>query len=101
MDRDVLGRHEWFVADLAKRLGVGKNALRVAPAGMGPIPPVARVPWPVHLLGGRRGTRTAGTVGPNATRLVGPAAAAVDYPEVPPGREQPEITLESGDGGVG
>jgi hypothetical protein len=27
MDRDVLGQHEWFVVDLAKRLGVGKNTL--------------------------------------------------------------------------
>jgi DNA invertase Pin-like site-specific DNA recombinase len=27
MDRDVLGQHEWFVVDLAKRLGVGKTTL--------------------------------------------------------------------------
>jgi hypothetical protein len=27
MDRSVLGRNEWFVIDLAARLGIGKNTL--------------------------------------------------------------------------
>jgi hypothetical protein len=80
--------------------GLEEHPARVAPAGMGPIPPVARVPWPVHLLGRRRETHTDGSLGPNATRLAGLSATGIDYPEVPSSREQPGITLESRDLGV-
>src|SRR5512135_93953 len=61
-----------------------ENASRLAPARLGPVPAVARLPRPVRVLGRRRRSRTARSVGPHATGLVGPAAAVgIDHTEAP------------------
>ena len=68
-----------------------EHAPRLAPAGLGPVPAVARVPGPVRVLGRCRGARTARSVGPDATGLVGPGTAVgVDHAEVAAGTSEPE-----------
>src|SRR4051812_34760465 len=52
-----------------------EHAPRLAPSGVGPLPAVAGVSWPMRVLGRRRGTQTARTGGPDAAALVGPRPA--------------------------